>query len=166
MNKALNLTSETSPHKRRRGRTPSGRPNPIDAHVGNRVRLRRTLLGMSQDELAKRIGLTFQQVQKYERGTNRIGASRLFDLARVLDVTVSFFYDDMPEGLKGHSPAAYANGTATELDLSTMDVPEMQREAMSLVRAYFRIKDEKIRGEILKFIKAISHYDGPCDGAA
>src|SRR6188508_1301113 len=73
----------------------NAKPNPIDVHVGSRVRLRRTLLGMSQEKLGEAIGLTFQQVQKYERGANRIGASRLFDLSRVLDVPVSFFFDDM-----------------------------------------------------------------------
>src|SRR4028119_625057 len=72
------------------------RPSPIDVHVGSRVRLRRTLLGMSQEKLGEALGLTFQQVQKYERGVNRIGASRLFDLSRVLDVPISFFFDDMP----------------------------------------------------------------------
>jgi S-adenosylmethionine synthetase len=88
-----------------RGRKPSGRtasqgnPNPIDVHVGSRVRLRRTLLGMSQEKLGEAIGLTFQQVQKYERGVNRVGASRLFDLSRVLDVPISFFFDDMPDSL-------------------------------------------------------------------
>ena len=84
--------------KKRRPPRPRGRkggPNPIDIHVGARVRLRRTLLGMSQEKLGDAIGLTFQQVQKYERGANRIGASRLFDLSRVLDVPVSFFFDDM-----------------------------------------------------------------------
>src|ERR1700692_3728575 len=74
-----------------------GRPSPIDVHVGSRVRLRRTLLGMSQERLGEALGLTFQQVQKYERGVNRVGASRLFDLSRVLDVPISFFFDDMPE---------------------------------------------------------------------
>ncbi|MGB1026977.1 MAG: helix-turn-helix domain-containing protein, partial [Rhodospirillaceae bacterium] len=74
-----------------RGRTPSGKPNPVDVHVGSRVRLRRTLLGMSQEKLGEAIGLTFQQVQKYERGANRIGASRLWDLSRVLDVPMSYF---------------------------------------------------------------------------
>src|SRR3954464_277910 len=77
------------------------RPSPIDVHVGGRVRLRRTLLGMSQEKLGEAIGLTFQQVQKYERGVNRVGASRLFDLSRVLDVPISFFFDDMPEPLAG-----------------------------------------------------------------
>src|SRR5579872_1601759 len=76
-----------------RGRMPSGKPNPVDAHVGTRVRMRRTLLGMSQEKLGDSLGLTFQQVQKYERGANRVGASRLFELSRVLDVPVSFFFD-------------------------------------------------------------------------
>src|ERR1700740_3487963 len=75
------------------------RPSPIDVHVGSRIRLRRTLLGMSQERLGEALGLTFQQVQKYERGVNRVGASRLFDLSRVLDVPISFFFDDMPESL-------------------------------------------------------------------
>src|SRR3546814_15533847 len=75
-----------------------GGPNPVDVHVGSRVRLRRTLLGMSQEKLGEAIGLTLQQVQKYERGANRIGASRLFDLSRVLDVPVDFFFDEMQIG--------------------------------------------------------------------
>ena len=85
----------------RRGRRKADKPNPIDVHVGSRVRLRRTLLGMSQEKLGDAIGLTFQQVQKYERGANRIGASRLFDLSRVLDVPVSFFFDDMASDTAG-----------------------------------------------------------------
>jgi len=76
-------------------------PNPIDVHVGSRVRLRRTLLGMSQEKLGEALGLTFQQVQKYERGVNRIGASRLYHLSQILDVPVSFFFDDMPTFEKG-----------------------------------------------------------------
>ena len=78
-----------------------GRPSPIDVHVGTRIRLRRTLLGMSQEKLGEALGLTFQQVQKYERGVNRVGASRLFDLSRVLDVPISFFFDDLPDSLSG-----------------------------------------------------------------
>ena len=79
----------------RRSRPKSDKPNPIDVHVGTRVRLRRTLLGMSQEKLGEAIGLTFQQVQKYERGANRVGASRLYDLSRVLDVPVSYFFEEM-----------------------------------------------------------------------
>src|SRR6202453_3199655 len=74
-----------------------GRPSPIDVHVGSRVRLRRTLLGMSQEKLGDALGLTFQQVQKYERGANRVGARRLYDLSRVLDVPVSYFFDEFTE---------------------------------------------------------------------
>src|SRR5256885_15946505 len=92
-----------------------GRPSPIDVHVGSRIRLRRTLLGMSQERLGEALGLTFQQVQKYERGVNRVGASRLFDLSRVLDVPISFFFDDMPDSLAsayggpaGRRPAGFS----------------------------------------------------------
>src|SRR5471030_542671 len=94
--------------KRRGGRPKIDTPSQIDIHVGSRVRLRRTLLGMSQEKLGNAVGLTFQQIQKYERGANRIGASRLFDMARVLDVQVQFFFDEMPvesaaEGYQPHS---------------------------------------------------------------
>src|SRR6201993_2349394 len=82
-----------------------GFPNPIDVHVGQRVRQRRTLLGMSQEKLAEAIGLTFQQVQKYERGANRVGSSRLFDLSRVLDVAVSYFFEDMAPGVQDKTPS-------------------------------------------------------------
>ena len=78
----------------------TSKPNPIDVHVGSRVRLRRTLLGMSQEKLGDALGLTFQQVQKYERGANRIGSSRLYKLSQILDVPVSFFFDDMPDDIK------------------------------------------------------------------
>src|SRR4029434_2231795 len=81
-----------------------GFPNPIDVHVGSRIRLRRTLLGMSQERLAEAIGLTFQQVQKYERGANRVGSSRLFDLARVLDVQLSYFFDEMSASTSARCP--------------------------------------------------------------
>jgi len=72
------------------------RPRPVDAHVGARVRLRRTMLGMSQEKLAQALGLTFQQVQKYERGTNRVGSSRLYELSKILDVPIQYFFDEMP----------------------------------------------------------------------
>ena len=87
--------TKSSERRASRGRTGEGGANPVDIHVGNRVRLRRTLLGLSQESLGEALGLTFQQVQKYERGANRIGASRLFDLARVLGVPVTYFYEEM-----------------------------------------------------------------------
>src|ERR1700712_4768686 len=92
----------------------SRRPNPIDIHVGSRVRFRRMLLGMSQEKLGERLGLTFQQIQKYEKGINRIGASRLFDLAQVLGVSVQFFYEEAPSagGEAGHlAPLGFADNS-------------------------------------------------------
>ncbi|MBL4614923.1 MAG: helix-turn-helix transcriptional regulator, partial [Magnetovibrio sp.] len=77
-------------------RPPLGTPRPVDVHVGARLRQRRTLLGMSQEKLGEAVGLTFQQIQKYERGANRIGASRLYQLSNVLDVSVSYFFEEMP----------------------------------------------------------------------
>src|SRR3982751_5187523 len=89
----------------RRRRQKSDKPNPTDVHVGARVRLRRTLLGLSQEKLADAIGLTFQQVQKYERGANRVGSSRLYDLSRVLDVPIAYFFDEMPGAVQDKSPS-------------------------------------------------------------
>src|SRR5712675_2882260 len=95
------------------GRTASqGNPNPIDVHVGSRVRLRRTMLGLSQEKLGDAIGLTFQQVQKYERGANRIGASRLHELSRVLDVPVEFFFDDTDPVRAPAIPSGFAEPPA------------------------------------------------------
>lgn len=136
-----------------RGRTPSGRPNPIDVHVGARVRLRRTLLGMSQEKLGEALGLTFQQVQKYERGANRVGASRLFDLSRVLDVPVSFFFDDMSEEVEALSPRLIS-GLAEEPAAMDMD-PMTKRETLELVRAYYRISDPQVRRRVLDLAKAL-----------
>lgn len=140
-----------------RGRTPSGKPNPIDVHVGSRVRLRRTLLGMSQEKLGEALGLTFQQVQKYERGANRVGASRLFDLSRVLDVPVSFFFDDMPEEFKAQSPALIAGVTELEEAPTSFEHdPLTKRETLELVRAYYRITDPAVRKRVYELAKALA----------
>lgn len=136
-----------------RGRTPSGKPNPIDVHVGGRVRLRRTLLGMSQEKLGEALGLTFQQVQKYERGANRVGASRLFDLSRVLDVPVSFFFDDMTQEVESLSPRLIS-GLAEEPAAMEAD-PMTKRETLELVRAYYRITDPQVRKRVLDLAKAL-----------
>ena len=137
----------------RRRRRKSDKPNPIDVHVGSRVRLRRTLLGMSQEKLGEAIGLTFQQVQKYERGANRVGASRLYDLAQVLDVPVSFFFDDLaPEtATAAEAPPKSAEGAQREPD------PLMRRETLELVRAYYRIPDPQIRRRLFDLTKAIAN---------
>src|ERR1700692_2895352 len=111
----------------RRRRRKSDKPNPIDVHVGARVRLRRTLLGMSQEKLGDAIGLTFQQVQKYERGTNRIGASRLFEWSQVLDVHVGFFCHEIE--------IAHAAPTGRSAPPApAFEPPEMKREKLELVR--------------------------------
>ncbi len=104
-------------------------PDPVDVHVGGRVRLRRTLLGMSQTDLAGALGLTFQQVQKYERGFNRIAASRLYHLCHILDVPVGYFFEGLKEGAPTWSP----------------DDVMVKRETLELVRAYYRIRDPKVR---------------------
>src|ERR1700730_7058548 len=121
------------------------RPSPIDIHVGSRIRLRRTLMGMSQERLGEALGLTFQQVQKYERGVNRVGASRLFDLSRVLDVPISFFFDDMPDSLAanfGGVTNRRPGGVETQDPFG--DDTLSRRETLELVRAYYRITDPSI----------------------
>ncbi len=138
-------------------RSKSGGPNPIDVHVGTRLRLRRTLLGMSQEKLGQAIGLTFQQVQKYERGANRIGASRLYDLSRVLEVPVSFFFEEMAPGLAG-SPGKgeHKSKGMAESDSSYRAEPMMKRETLELVRAYLKIADTRLRRRVFDLAKAIA----------
>ena len=139
-----------------RGRTPSGQPNPIDVHVGGRVRLRRTLLGMSQEKLGEALGLTFQQVQKYERGANRIGSSRLFDLSRVLDVPVSFFFDDMADEIKLQTPSQLIGVELDEAPATYEHDPLTKRETLELVRAYYRISDPQVRKRVYELAKALA----------
>ncbi len=132
------------------------RPSPIDVHVGSRIRLRRTLLGLSQERLGDQLGLTFQQVQKYERGVNRVGASRLFDLARVLDVPISFFFDDMPDSLAssvGAPPRRTPGGPASHDPFG--DDTLSRRETLELVRAYYRISDPAVRKRVFDLIKSM-----------
>jgi transcriptional regulator with XRE-family HTH domain len=131
----------------------SRRPNPMDIHVGSRVRLRRMLLGISQEKLGKRLGLTFQQVQKYEKGVNRIGASRLFDLATVLDVPIQYFYEDAPSGAARISSApgfseAPADGPIMEFLAS--------REGLELNKAFARIQDPKARRAVIDLVRALA----------
>ena len=134
----------------------TGRPNPIDVHVGSRVRLRRTLLGMSQEKLGDAIGLTFQQVQKYERGANRIGSSRLFDLSRVLDVPVSFFFDDMPAEITDLSKNGNKGLSAASTEAYATD-PLAKRETLELVRAYYQIDEPTVRKRLFDLAKALAN---------
>jgi transcriptional regulator with XRE-family HTH domain len=132
----------------RRRRQKTDGPNPTDVYVGGRVRLRRTLLGMSQEKLGEAIGLTFQQVQKYERGANRVGASRLYDLSRVLDVPVAFFFEDMPV------PSEGGHGLA-EPEATYESDPMLKRETLELVRAYYKIADPQVRRRLFELAKAL-----------
>jgi len=129
------VSTTRAPARRTRGRLDDGAPNPVDVHVGARMKLRRTLLGMSQEKLGEAIGLTFQQVQKYERGANRVGASRLFDLARVLDVPVSFFFDDLPDASAASSPVAVIKGEAARV-AGAAESETLGRDLLELSRHY------------------------------
>lgn len=142
---------------RGRGRSEDGSPNPVDVHVGGRIRLRRTLLGFSQEKLGERIGLTFQQIQKYERGANRVGASRLYDLAHVLEVPVGFFFDDMPAEVREASPAERQVLNPPTED----DDPLYRRETLELVRAYYGIDDPVLRKKIFELIKSMAADEEP-----
>ena len=128
-------------------------PNPVDVHVGARLRLRRTLLGMTQTSLGDAIGLTFQQVQKYERGVNRIGSSRLYDLARVLDVPVNFFFDEMPKEIASKTGAA-SSGPPEGAEAFDPDIVS-KRETLELVRAYYKIENPQVRKRLFEMVKAL-----------
>ena len=131
---------------------PKKQANPIDAQVGNRVRLRRMLIGMSQERLGELLGLTFQQVQKYEKGVNRIGAGRLFEVARILGVPIDYFYE---------GAMAQSSGSATENESSP---PVMEfvssGEGLQLSLAFMKIKDPKLRKRVLDLVKQMADDSG------
>jgi transcriptional regulator with XRE-family HTH domain len=144
------------PRKRKSsGRMASkGFPNPIDVHVGARIRLRRTLLGLSQTTLGEQLGLSFQQVQKYERGANRVGSSRLFDLCRILGVAIAYFFDEMDTGIAGQSPGALGGKAPKVVEVERN--PALKRETLELVRAYYAIEDRNVRLRLVKIIRAVA----------
>ncbi|WP_109261561.1 helix-turn-helix domain-containing protein [Hyphobacterium indicum] len=131
--------------------------NQIDAHVGSRVRLRRQLMKMSQEKLGDELGVTFQQVQKYERGANRIGASRLYSLANVLDVPVNFFFD----GLTG-----VAAGGVAETEQSPIVYDFIQSsDGVALAEAFSRIKTPKVRRRVLELVRSLADEDEAENGS-
>jgi transcriptional regulator with XRE-family HTH domain len=147
---ALVLTStilESDGVKRMAGK----KPNPVDQHVGSRVRLRRMLLGMSQERLGDSMGLTFQQVQKYEKGVNRIGASRLFHISKILDVPVQFFFEEAP-----HSDGRPAPGMAEPQSEAFILEFLNSREGLELNRAFAKIADAKVRKSVVDLVRALS----------
>jgi transcriptional regulator with XRE-family HTH domain len=127
------------------------KPNPIDIHVGSRIRLRRTMIGMSQEKLGESLGITFQQIQKYEKGTNRVGASRLQNISSILNVPVSFFFEDAPghdgEPARGLSEAP---GPGYVVDFLSSS------EGLQLNRAFVRIEDPKVRRKLIELAKALA----------
>jgi transcriptional regulator with XRE-family HTH domain len=127
------------------------KPNPIDIHVGSRVRLRRNMLGMSQEKLGERLGITFQQVQKYEKGTNRVGASRLQAIASILDAPVSFFFEDAPGQGSGQTGGfSEDNGASYVVDFISSS------EGLQLNRAFVRITDPKVRRKIIDLVRTLA----------
>lgn len=131
-----------------------GTPDPVDIHVGQRLRVRRSLLGLSQEKLAESIGLTFQQIQKYERGLNRISAGRLYKFSQILQVPITYFFEKI-----GHEEGALkpAMGMSDkDQDPIVSDDMMNSKETLDLVRAYYAIQDENIRDDIFKFIKSMA----------
>jgi len=127
---------------------PKKNTNPVDAQVGSRVRLRRMLIGMSQERLGELLGLTFQQVQKYEKGLNRIGAGRLFDIARILGVPIDYFY----EGLTNASSRGFSENDTSHPIVEFMSSPE----GLQLALAFTSIKEPKVRKRVLDLVKSLA----------
>jgi transcriptional regulator with XRE-family HTH domain len=141
--------------RRRQGRQsgrPGGAPNPIDVHVGARLRLRRNMLGLSQEKLGDAIGLTFQQVQKYERGFNRISASRLHEMSRVLDVPVAFFFDNTDPVRAPAVSAGFAGPTAEAIEDDLL----RRAETLELISAYYTIEDTTVRRRLFDLAKTLA----------
>lgn len=127
---------------------PKKQANPIDAQVGNRVRLRRMLIGMSQERLGELLGLTFQQVQKYEKGVNRIGAGRLFEVSRILGVNIEYFY----EGVNNQLAGGFADNPSSPPVMEFVS----SGEGLQLSLAFMKIKDPKLRKRVLELVKQLS----------
>lgn len=135
-------------------------PNPIDCYVGSRIRTRRVLLGLSQEQLGAYLGLTFQQIQKYEKGSNRVGASRLFEISRVLNASIPYFYDDMPQEmldrpLPGASPLESRTGKEVKSQKMIPDDRIVSCEALELVRAYYSMSPA-VRKQMLALINSLA----------
>ena len=137
-----------------RGRQADGAPNPIDQHVGRRIRLRRNRLGWSQTVLAEKLGVTFQQLQKYERGANRVSGSRLYDIAQALNISISYFFEDVPDEVMVLSPRTLGGSKSVSVT-GIGNVPD-QSETNQLLDVYYRISDPNIRGKVYALAKALA----------
>lgn len=130
--------------------------NAIDMHVGKRVCLRRTLLGLSQEQLGAALNITFQQVQKYERGANRISASRLWDISQILDASIGYFFDDMSSQTKLASPRKISRDTQKAPEEYFERDPMARRETLELVRTYYSISEPNVRKRLAELIKSVA----------
>ncbi len=130
-------------------------PHPVDVHVGKRLRLQRTILGMSQESIGTAIGVTFQQVQKYERGVNRMGSSRLYEFSRILGVPVSFFFEgfEVEHGVGEPGMAGMAEASMSDFQ---HEEQMASRETMEMMRAYYRISSPKVRKGVFELIKTLA----------
>lgn len=128
------------------------KPNPIDVHVGGRIRLRRMMSGISQEKLGEQMGLTFQQIQKYEKGANRVGASRLFQLAQVLEVPVSYFFDDLETNNDHASAAGFSESRSQDFVLEFLN----SREGLELNRAFVKISSPDVRRRVIELIRSMA----------
>ncbi len=135
----------------------SDTPHPVDVHVGQRVKLRRTLMGMTQGKLGEAIGLTFQQVQKYERGANRVSASKLWQLSEVLDVPTSWFFDEMPDSVKDAFPGY--QGETAEDGIPEEHLTLHRRQTLELVRTFSKLQDPVIRKRVIDVVRAIAESE-------
>lgn len=151
------MVNATSTRKKAPPAKPNGQPRPVDAHVGARLKIRRSLVGLSQEKLGDKVGLTFQQIQKYERGANRIGASRLYEFSRILDVPVAFFFDEMPEEAMNSVGVGDVSAVAVELAVVADGDPLTRKETLELVRSYYQISDPNVRKRIYELVKSVSH---------
>jgi transcriptional regulator with XRE-family HTH domain len=129
------------------------RPNPVDVHVGARIRLRRNMIGLSQEKLGESLGITFQQIQKYEKGMNRVGASRLQAIGTILNVPVTFFFDDMPG--QSDKPKGFEEESETTYVVGFLN----SSEGIQLARAFAKIGDAKIRRKILDLVRTLGHEE-------
>ncbi|WP_049779647.1 helix-turn-helix domain-containing protein [Rhodomicrobium vannielii] len=133
--------------------TAGRKPNPVDIHVGSRVRYRRMIVGMSQEKLGEKMNLTFQQIQKYEKGTNRIGASRLFQLSKILEVPVGYFFED---AFAHSAPSSASHGLhEPEQEGFLLDFLN-SREGLELNKAFAKIQDPKVRRRVIDLVRALS----------
>ena len=130
--------------------------NAVDVHVGKRVRLRRTLLGMSQEQIGVSLNITFQQVQKYQRGANRISAARLWDISQILGVQIGYFFADMTDDTMRSSPRRVSRGDNIDFDDENARDPLARRETLELVRTYYSIKSLKVRKRISEMVKSLA----------